>query len=261
MRLDPLGLHQQHAMTSLASALSDAGNVQFLRLRWTSDKMLASFLATVFGQNESVATLEVDDESGRDRDSVTATVWNNFWKARKGMRNVDMFSFTHCKNAALTSSVIQNAPINASHLSLRGCDVDLTGAMALCRQMERASGLRHIDLSKCFMKKPDLMHVAKGVKHTKTLLTLTLADLDLDTGSVVALSEALKFNRSLTSLDLSGNSLDVESCKALGLALALNKTIHSVALHRCQMSATGLEDLQRIKRENVTLLGVPPRKD
>ena len=258
VRLEPLGHHYSYAMTRLAHAVQQHSHVHTLRLRWSSDQLLSHFLAVAFGSNQSVSTLKIYDDSGLERDNITATVWSNFWAARRGMQHVDVFAFTKCRNAALVSSVIVNAPVNATELTLNECTLDMTAMQELSRKMEDAASIRIINLQAVRFRKPDFSHVARGIKHSRSLLTLRLNASALDAGSVTALAEALKFNRSLVTLDLSINALDGDACKALGLALALNKTIHELVLFNCSFADNGLDDLQRMKRENVVLVGVPP---
>ena len=256
LRLNHLGNYYMYAMTELAAGVESSTHISQLRLRWTDETLLAVFLSGVFGSNTSIGKLKIYDELRQSKDTISATVWANFWSARKKMKYVQVYAFSGCRNPALVSGIIRNIPENVEELFLNNCRIDMIAAKELAKKMDNNRSLKLINLNGAEFKKPDFQHITSGVKHTESLSEINLGNTKLDTTSTLALAEALKFNKSLRRLDLTGASFHNEGCRTFGLGLALNKTILEVNLLAADITPEGVEEIKKLKRESVNLLGL-----
>lgn len=255
LRLDHFANYRQKLYLEIAANIEKSQILKSLKLTWTEEDFLAAFLARVFGENRSISTLIMVDESKGHRDHIKATVWSHLRTAGGNMEAVQTLSFIHCLNPALVTAVIRHIPDTIQGVYFDHCRIDLVGAQNLADKIEKAQLLHTLSLDKVQINRADFLKVTLGIRLNRTLHKLSLVGMKLDTTSIAALSEALKFNGSLKKLDLSQIPMSLEACKLLGSALSINQTIREVHLDKCVLSQDATEMLRRLKRDRVLLTG------
>ncbi|XP_022094932.1 NLR family CARD domain-containing protein 4-like [Acanthaster planci] len=86
--------------------------------------------------------------------------------------------------------------------------IDLGGTAALwCKQVRQCRALQHLNLSYCSLNAQDMVHVAVSLRDLPNLVTLNLAEVELD-GAAALLCEQVGNCRALQVLNLSDCSLN-----------------------------------------------------
>ena len=256
LRLDHISLFNEQSTLSLGTALSRNTQITTVKIRWTNDEILASFLAKVFMENTSITCLQISDESKNKEDKVSATVWASMRDGCTNMTSVRVFAFMQCANAAMVTSAVRNSPLTLDELHLSGSTIDLVCSQELANKIEKSPSMRLLSLTGCSMARSDFLYITAGLRLNKTISELLLADTDLPLDSMVALAESLKFNKTMKSLSLRGVKLTMQGCRVLGEALAVNQSLLRVQLEGCGITDDGARLLASVKQEKIVVTGL-----
>ena len=160
----------------------------------------------------------------------------------------------------MITSIIRNIPDTLQELDFNHCCLDLIGAQELAEKVESSPRLKVLCLQSAEFDKAEFVHIARGFKHSKTLVELNLSHTSMDQVSMKTLTEALMFNKSIRRLNLRRNILDSLCCEMLADVLECNKSLQEVNVRECELEEGDKEELRAKKRNNTMVLGINPRR-
>jgi len=169
--------------------------------------------------------------------------------ALNGDRQIEM-EFCRC---VLPNDELGSLALPLQKLSLEGCDLTSTGAIALGEALKKSKTLELLDLLNNSIDSSGAASLCDALRVNKTLRELKLGWNRVCDDGASSMAATLKVNNSLKTLSLEWNRIGKDGAGSLGDALRVNHSLKTLNLTHNSIDSSGAASLGDALRVNHTL--------